>query len=146
MKHIDLDALPSYTKQQLAEHQLDRAIRLLLDEDDAISAITLAGAAEEILGTLLELQGGKHSLQEFVETCVAMGRLHHREQWSPKTFVEISNYFRNELKHYVEGSDITVTEESAFDIIDRAAENLWRLSGRETEQVKRYMNHRGWGT
>jgi hypothetical protein len=63
MKYIDLDSLPWYTKQQLAEHQLDRAIRLLLDEKDAISAVTLAGAAEEILGKLVELQGGTHSLK-----------------------------------------------------------------------------------
>jgi hypothetical protein len=41
MKNIGLDSLPSYTKQELALHQLDRAIRLLLDEDDTISAITL---------------------------------------------------------------------------------------------------------
>ena len=146
MKRIDLDSLPSYTKTQLAEHQLDRAIRLLLDDHDPISAITLAGAAEEILGRLLELQGQKHSLQEFVESCIAMGRLTHGEEWKPKTFFEISNYFRNELKHYVQGSDITVTDEAAFDIIDRAAENLWRLEGRETTQVRRYMAHRGWTT
>ncbi len=36
MKYLDLDALPSYTKHQLASHQLDRAIELLLDEKDVI--------------------------------------------------------------------------------------------------------------
>ena len=62
MKYIDLDALPWYTKQQVAEHQLDRAIKLLLDEQDAISSVTLAGAAEEILGTLAEMGGERHAL------------------------------------------------------------------------------------
>jgi hypothetical protein len=130
MKYIDLDSLPWYTKQQLAEHQLDRAIRLLLDEKDAISAVTLAGAAEEILGKLVELQGGTHSLKGFIDECLALGRLRQDEEWSPKSFADIANYFRNELKHYVQGSDIAVTPEAACDLIERAAENLWLLSGR----------------
>lgn len=58
MKHIDLDALPWFSKQQVAEHQLDRAIRLLLGEGDAISAVNLAGAAEEILGELVSTSSG----------------------------------------------------------------------------------------
>ncbi|HEY6528588.1 MAG TPA: hypothetical protein VIZ65_07825 [Cellvibrionaceae bacterium] len=33
--------------------QLDCAIRLFLDEEDYISAITLSGAAEEIIGEVL---------------------------------------------------------------------------------------------
>lgn len=53
----------------------------------------------------------------------------------------MANYFRNELKHYVEGSDITVSAECAHGTIDRAAENLWRLTGRQSEEVRRYMSH-----
>ena len=142
MKHLDLDSLPSYTKVELAVHQLDRAIRLLLDEQDVISATTLAGAAEEILGKLVEIGGGKHSLQDFIDTCFAMGRIHHGEEWKPKTFADMRNYFRNELKHYVEGSVISVPEEAAKDLIDRAAENLWLLEGRDTVQIRRYMQFR----
>ena len=37
----------------VAERQLERAIALFLDEEDYVSALTLAGAAEEILGKLL---------------------------------------------------------------------------------------------
>jgi hypothetical protein len=142
MGRIDLDSLPWYTKQELAEHQLDRAIRLLLDEQDAISAVTLAGAAEEILGKLVEQRGGTHSLKGFIEECVALGRLRQGEEWNPKDFADIANYFRNELKHYIQGSDIAVTPEAACELIDRAAENLWLLDGRETEQVRRYMSWR----
>ena len=138
MKHIDLDSLPSYTKQELAEHQLDRAIRLLLDEGDAISAITLAGAAEELLGKLVEAGGGTHSLQEFINDCLLMGNS-MGESWKPKDFADIANFYRNELKHYCEGEEISVSEECANEIIERAAENLWRLSGKQTEQVRRYM-------
>jgi hypothetical protein len=140
MKHIDLDSLPSYTKQELAAHQLDRAIRLLLDDDDAVCAITLAGAAEEILGKLIEINGGTHSLKEFIDECLACGR-RVGEDWKQKEFADMANHFRNELKHYVEGSDVTVSAECAHQIIDRATENLWRLTGRQSEQVRRYMSH-----
>lgn len=138
MKHIDLDSLPTYTKQELAEHQLDRAIRLLLDESDAISAVTLAGAAEDILGTLVEAGGGTHSLQEFINDCLSMG-VRMGENWKSKDFASIANFYRNELKHYSQGERITVSAVCAHELIERAAENLWRLSGRQTEQVRRYM-------
>ncbi|WP_227818042.1 hypothetical protein [Nitrogeniibacter aestuarii] len=137
---IDVDSLPFYTKQELAEHQLDRAIRLLLDENDAISAITLAGAAEEILGKLVQRAGGTHALADFINECRAAGRL-LGENWEPKEFSQMANYYRNELKHYVEGEELTISPDCAHDIIDRAAENLWRLSGKQTEQIRRFMSH-----
>lgn len=142
MKTINLDDLPWYTKRDLAVHQLDRAIRLLLDDSDTISAVTLAGAAEEILGKLLELRGQKHSLESFIDACIALGRLRPGESWKRKDFVDIANYFRNELKHYREGSTVAVTSEAACELIDRAAENLWLLEGDETEQVRCYMTWR----
>jgi hypothetical protein len=142
MNTLNLDDLPWYTKRDIAVHQLDRAIRLVLDEKDAICAVTLAGAAEEILGKLVSLEGKKHSLQGFIDECLALGRLQRGEEWKPKDFADIANYFRNELKHYSQGSDIAVTDEAACDLIDRAAENLWLLEGYETEQVRRYLSWR----
>ncbi|MEJ8850468.1 hypothetical protein [Variovorax rhizosphaerae] len=43
-----------FTKAQAARWQLDRAIALYLDEGDYVCAISLAGAADEILGKLLK--------------------------------------------------------------------------------------------
>lgn len=137
---IDLSSFPTYSKLALAQHQLDRAIRFFLDENDPVCAITLAGASEEILGKLVELQGQKHSLASFIDACLTLGRICHGEQWPRKEFAEMENYYRNELKHYGEGSDITVHPQAAVSIIDRAIENLWRLTGEYTVQVQRYMN------
>ena len=39
-----------YSKRRLAEIQIYRAIKVLEDDADPVSALTLAGAAEEILG------------------------------------------------------------------------------------------------
>ncbi|MBK8384257.1 MAG: hypothetical protein IPL11_00655 [Candidatus Accumulibacter sp.] len=44
------------TKAEVAVRQLDQAIRLFL-EGDLLSSLTLAGAAEEILGKLCERAG-----------------------------------------------------------------------------------------
>jgi hypothetical protein len=142
MNSINFDDLPWYTKRELAVHQLDCAIRLVLDDDDVICAVTLAGAAEEILGKLVEQLGKKHSLRGFIDECMARQSLRPDEAWKRKDFADIANHFRNELKHYAEGSDIAVTPDAAYDLIDRAAENLRLLEGQETEQVRRYMNWR----
>lgn len=141
MKYIDLDELPWFSKEHLAEHQLDRAIRLVLEEGDAISGVTLAGAAEEILGKLVDRQGGTPSLKGFVDGCVQAGRKIHGEEWHPKTFAEMSNFTRNELKHLGTVDEVTVSLEDACELIDRAVENLSML-GRDTEQVRLYVNWR----
>jgi hypothetical protein len=138
IEYIDLDSLPNFTKQEVAEHQLDRAICLLLDENDPICAITLAGAAEEILGKIIELDGGTHSLKEFINECIEIGK-RSGEKWQPKEFAEKANFFRNELKHYVKGEGITVSPECAYEIIDRASENLFKITGDYSRHVQRYM-------
>lgn len=142
MKYIDLDSLPTYTKQELALHQLGRAIQLLLDEDDAICAITLGGAAEEILGDMVKLQGGVSAHQALIDECVTAGHSVHNEEWKSSEFHEMFAYYRNELKHYRQGSDITVTAECAHPVLDRAIENLHFLRIPESAQVRRYLDHR----
>ncbi len=139
MKYLDLDAIPSYTKQQLASHQLDRAIKLLMDEKDVICAVTLAGAAEEILGDIVKLKGGVSAHQQLIDDCVAISQTTSGEKSHPKEFHEIFTYFRNELKHLREGSDIMVSEVCADPIIERAIQNLRFLSNSDSEQVKRYL-------
>src|SRR5262245_47681550 len=47
----------SLTQLQVALHQLDRAALLFLDLEDFISAITLAGAADSIMGETLKARG-----------------------------------------------------------------------------------------
>ena len=142
MKYISLDSLPSYTKQELALHQLDRAIQLLLDEKDAISAITLGGASEEILGEMVKLRGGVSAHQALIDDCVASGRAIHNEEWKPTEFHEMFAYYRNELKHYRQGSDIFVTAECAHPVLDRAIENLRFLNLAESAQVRKYLADR----
>ena len=138
------DQATTLTKLEVAEHQLNASIRLYLDANDYVSAVTLAGAAEEILGKLLEKQGRKHSVGEFAEACVKVGRHIFNQEWTTSHFVEMQTYFRNGLKHITDGQPITIPRAAAEEIIGRAVDNLWALQGRETPEVRRYMESRGW--
>ena len=142
MKSIDLDSIPTYTKLELATHQLDRSIRLLLDEDDCISAITLAGAAEEILGNILKQKGATSAHQELIDECLDLMRTIPGEESKPSDFHEIFAYHRNELKHLRQGSDITINAECAYPVVDRAIENIRRLGVKLSPLALRYIDFR----
>jgi len=100
--------------------------------------------AEEIFGKLLEKEGRKHSVEEFVESCVTIGKHIFNEDWDKKLFVEMQTFFRNGLKHITDGEPMTVPREAAEKIIDRAISNLRALEGSESTAIRRYMKLRGW--
>lgn len=135
---LNLNELPTLTKTEVAAHQLERALRVFLDEADYVCAITLAGASEEILGKLLEKSGKEHSLGSFVNACVAIGKNVHGEEWSLKVFVTMANEFRDGLKHYTDGQPITVPREAAVEILNRAIDNYWSLTQQETPFMRRF--------
>jgi hypothetical protein len=76
----DPTELPTFTKLQLAEHQLERALKLFLEEKDYVCAITLAGVSEEILGKLLEKDGKEHALGALVNACLRYGKAVYKEE------------------------------------------------------------------
>lgn len=136
---LNLDEMPTFTKREVAVHQLERALQLFLDENDFVCAITLAGASEEILGRLLEQSGQEHALGSFVKACVAIGKNIHDEEWPQKIFVTMANEFRDSLKHITDGQVVTVPKEAAVEILDRAIENYWLLTADETPLMRRFM-------
>jgi hypothetical protein len=46
--------IQKYSKKEIAVNQIETALRLFFEKGDLFSVITLAGAAEEILGQLLQ--------------------------------------------------------------------------------------------
>lgn len=135
----NLDEMPTFTKQELAAHQLERSLKLFLDENDYICAITLAGASEEILGKLIEVTNQEHALGSFVITCVEIGKNIHYEEWPPKIFIKMANEFRDSLKHITDGQSVTVPREAAVEILDRAIKNYWLLTAEETPLMRRFL-------
>lgn len=116
------------TKFEAAERQLIHAIELYLEGIHLISAITLAGAAEEILGELVKLSGKENALELKVKVLCGMYEHVFNEPAKPKSFFKIRNKARNELKHIMTGDSLNIDlEEEAAKLIDRAITNYKKL-------------------
>jgi hypothetical protein len=125
--------IKKYSKRRIAEVQIFRAIRVLVEDSDPISAITLAGAAEEILGKKLQDSGKPCAFDDNL--------IYDKRMWayaaenSKKTGRALAvpkelelkkqiNRARNELKHKGENrSLVAVFDYEAEEIILRALKN-----------------------
>jgi len=123
-----------FHKTEIAKRQIDTAIDLFLEDKDFVSALTLAGAGEEITGKLLERNGAKNSLQKlhvrFKETTGA--EIEFGE------FARKTNEARNTLKHAknAEEDEIEVQRWEAVQMIMRAMTNYKELVGEPSHKMK----------
>ena len=101
-------AEPLHSRVDLACEQLDVAIELFFADRSFVSALTLAGAAEEILGTELKNRGGQSTIaRRHAEHQRLYQRLQDRwlypnvrfklRSWAD--FIKKANYARNAAKH-----------------------------------------------
>lgn len=126
---------------EVATRQLNRSIRLYLDEKDYISSITLAGAAEEILGQLIIGGGGTHELDQEITATLRFCDKDESDPKERKSVAQLANYFKNRTKHYQkEGELIYQTDLSAAELIDRAISNYWALTQNETGDMEQFKN------
>ena len=103
-------------------------------------AITLAGAAEEVLAGLLKAIGKIDVLSEISQASVDMGKI-VGQTWTLGTFKSDFNFVKNELKHHDRGNEkIPIFEEASTEIISRAIENFRRLSGNYSHQMHTFMS------
>ena len=101
------------TKLEVAAHQLNVAIRLFLD-DDYLSSLTLAGAAEEILGKLSEREGRPKAVDSICE--------YHWKDTDPelpdkerrKLLMDLLNGARNAAKHANDPNELDFEVEQIF--------------------------------
>ena len=128
------------TKRIIAETQLYRASKLL-DVDspdfDPISALTLAGAAEEILGKMVKKKGMVTAFEEaahlighfwdsMCEHAAAEGKEFKNKKSDEQEIRKQLNFVRNELKHNDPGINIRVPGDIAYEakaIVGRALRN-----------------------
>lgn len=131
------------SKFEIAEEQLFHAVQLYLDGTYIVSAITLAGAAEEILGELLKKQGLGTALDEKVETLCEMFEAVFDGPADRKAFWRLRTRARNELKHNRNGAPIDLDlEQEAVNILDRALENYRRLKPGPLDQFRAFQSER----
>jgi len=135
------------TNLEIAECQIERAIALFFETEDYVSSLTLAGAAEEILGKLLNQEGKPHWLDD-----IASGSLevlgytdedsdHPEVRKSKKDIANLSNYYKNRLKHFNGDESMTFSVDYyAAEMIDRAISNYWNLNHELTELMELFTN------
>ena len=116
--------------ESIAESQLLAAIGLWRSED-YLPALTLAGAAEEILGKRLRKLGREPSFNQLRDLIVALAR--QEGEIDPnleKKVGDMLNDTRNALKHY--GGDHSLEIDlraDCLEILERAIANYQALTG-----------------
>ena len=121
-------------KLDIAKRQLETASDLYFSGGDYLAVITLAGAAEEILGKLLQRQGKRAMIDALVDLDKALtgGR-------SFETIRKEVNGARNALKHANEPNEdeLTVEPGEAIAMLGRAVVNYVSLTKSATPAMVR---------
>ena len=126
----------------IALRQLETALRLYFEKEDYYSVITLAGAAEEILGKLLKEDGHENSLDALKKATRAISERLWGEAPTEKTATR-ANDARNRLKHWSPGQPQSVefdAAEEAKDMLDRAIDNYYELTSELTDSMDRFQD------
>jgi len=131
------------TKLEVAISQLRLSIALFMEEREHISVITLAGAAEEILGNIAAAASLTPALKRRAEGARQLHVALWRDDPGDKVFKELKNKTRNELKHLSSGAPLTVgLEQDCIRMLDRAVENYRLLHKRAAPFVVQYERRR----
>ena len=122
---------------EAAVDQLDWAIRLLIDHQAYVPAITLAGAADGILDKRLRGFGGADTAHSTLKNALSASGY-----GSPNQIGKIMNAARNYLKHgtivFIDPSDIDLKSE-AVQQVTQAIINLLRLEKTLTSETLRFF-------
>jgi hypothetical protein len=119
-----------HTKLGAAKHQLERAIDLYTNEHDFLSAITLAGAAEEPLGMMLKMESGTNRLEHQVKMVARIQEHFGEESMSRTELIADENRVKDWLKHLQDGTDLQFdAKEEAQIIIERAVSTYAAVTG-----------------
>ncbi|OUM00097.1 hypothetical protein [Variovorax sp. JS1663] len=127
------------TKLEVAVWQLDAAIKLFL-EGDYLSSLTLAGAAEEILGSLCKRAGKPVAVEQIAEFHWDDTDQALTDKERKTVLLRVLNRGRNEAKHAnnPDETDFTVEQVYPLQMIMRAmpmARSLDSSPLREAEMV-----------
>ena len=135
------------TRFEIAERQLTHAIELYLANDHLVSAITLAGAADGVLGDLVNKKGKPNALEEKVAKLCGMFEAVFKTKANPKDFFILRNNARNRFKHADDATHEADTveinlEDEAVKMIDRGIKNYNKLHGRRQPLFREFQKER----
>lgn len=131
----------SYDPRSIAQAQLETALRLYLNRDDLISALTLAGAAEEILGKMLREKAFEPSFDSLKRASTEIHRRLFEEELGAGDFADRANNARNRFKHYSPGQGAVTLDliEETRAMLDRAVSNYWLLEHDQTSAMEAFV-------
>jgi hypothetical protein len=95
------------TKRRIALIQMERSLKLV-EAGDPVSALTLAGAAEEILGRFASRRKVPPCVELTAEGLASLYHQKHRRCPPKKHLIGFLNSARNHLKHQDDGRNIRV--------------------------------------
>ncbi|OGW55625.1 MAG: hypothetical protein A2Y81_00360 [Nitrospirae bacterium RBG_13_43_8] len=125
-------------KREVARSQIDTAIDLFLDGKDYLSVITLAGAGEEILGSLIARAGKKRMIDHLIDLDKKLSK--GGRQF--KIINQEINGFRNSLKHADDPTedivDVVEDQEHAIAMLARALTNYHELEGKLSVKMEQF--------
>jgi hypothetical protein len=126
----------SVSKVEMATIQLDAAIHAY-EQGREIEAITLAGASEEIFGSMCS----RDCLQNALEKVIRLPAIQNLST-TDKEKINFLNDVRNNLKHANDSDEDTfiVSEYDAFVIIARALANASILGVKDTNTMLRFRS------
>jgi hypothetical protein len=129
-----------YSRLQLAENQLETAIGLFVIGGDKFSVITLAGAADVILCSIVAGTGQSNFTERSRNRAVDNGEENCSKEAHGR---DINNtLFINDLKHMDHGEDGFITldvMECAVAAILKAVANYVLLKGRDRDFIQAFM-------
>jgi hypothetical protein len=114
-------------KSRIAVIQLRKAIQLY-NKRDFICAVTLAGAADDILGGLAFHRHGYNTLDNNKWFWDEIAQEFSKDKPSKNKIKKVNNKVKNNLKHHDNSVDIVVSADFEFEaqcIIDSAIRNYW---------------------
>lgn len=95
-------------KRTIAKEQLEDGLDLLL-RGRYISALTVLGAAEEVLARLVEAEGGVHPMDQMWQQVNKLSRAKGQGEISKRGMYRRFNEPRNSVKHHTPGDLTSVT-------------------------------------
>lgn len=128
--------ITALSAEEIARHQLLTAIKLW-QEGDHLSALTLAGAAEEILGKRLRKIGHEPSFDQMKKIIVALAAQEGDADPKLESVVgDMLNKTRNTLKHYAGDESLSFDlRADCREMLERAIANYHALTGLFLEEA-----------
>jgi hypothetical protein len=130
----------TYNRVDLAREMLEVALSLFLKRKSFASALTLAGAAEAILGRALSHRGQQNSIELKYETLEPILTMRRKTK---EDFIRDENLALIAVTHTESASEPSVTldlEEAAYSMIVRACENSDLLGLPRARKMRHFEN------